>query len=194
MYSEKDLLLQVSEGNEFAFRQLFDTYRGKLYAYVLKITESKEAAEDTVHDVFLKIWTTREKLPDIENINAYLYRMCHNRAYNGLRKMAKETLVMAELEKGEAYEDNDPSRNLLRKEVRQFIDEAIDKLTPQQKAVFKMSRQEGLKQQEIAERLNISISTVKTHLADGLHSLRKELAEYYGSYAVAIFVMYCLAG
>jgi RNA polymerase sigma-70 factor (ECF subfamily) len=192
LYNERELLVQVSESNEIAFRQLFDAYRAKLYFYILKITESKESAEDTVHDVFLKLWINREQLPEIQNLNAYLYRMAHNHAYNGLRKMAKETLVMAELEKGSWYESSDPNDKLVRKEVRQFIHDAVNRLTPQQQAIFKMSREEGLKQEEIARRLNISIFTVKKHLTDGLNHLRKEISDSYGTHAAALYIMYCL--
>jgi RNA polymerase sigma-70 factor (family 1) len=190
-YNEKDLLLQVSEGSEHAFRQLFDTYRSKLYTYILKITESKEMAEDTVHDVFLKIWTQKEMLPEILNLNAYLYRMAHNHAYNGLRKMAKEIVVMAELEKsGSGYENHDPNETLVRKEVRQFIHDAVNELTPQQKEVFKMSKELGLKQEEIAQRLGISVLTVKKHHAEAMNYLRKAIAQSYGSQAVAIYVLF----
>jgi len=192
-YNEKDLLVQVSEGNELAFRQLFNTYRGRLYSYIVKITESKETAEDTVHDVFLKIWINKESLPEILNLNAYLYRMAHNHAYNGFRRMAKETLVMAELERQSGYETNDPNDKLVRKEVRQFIQDAVNKLTPQQKEVFRMSREEGLKQEEIAQRLNISIFTVKKHLTNALNYLRKEISHFYGSHAAALCVIYYLA-
>lgn len=192
-YNEKDLLVQVSEGNELAFRQLFNTYRPRLYSYILKITESKEIAEDTVHDVFLKIWFNRKSLPEILNINAYLYRMAHNHAYNGIRRMAKETLIMAELERQSGYEASDPNDKLVRKEVRTFIYDAVNKLTPQQKEVFRMSREEGLKQEEIAQRLNISIFTVKKHLTDALNYLRKEISHSYGSEAIAFYVIYYLA-
>ena len=192
-YNEKDLLMQVSEGNELAFRQLFNTYRGKLYSYILRITESKEVAEDTVHDVFLKIWINKESLPEILNLNAYLFRMAHNHAYNGFRRMAKETLVMAELERQAGYETSDPNDKLIRKEVRKFIHDAVNKLTPQQKEVFRMSREEGLKQEEIAQRLNISIFTVKKHLTDALNYLRKEISHSYGSQAIAFYVIYYMA-
>ena len=194
LYNEKDLLLQVSEGNEHAFRQLFNTYRSKLYTYIFKITESKETAEDTVHDVFLKLWTNKEKLTEIQNLNAYLYKMAHNHAYNGFRRMAKETLVMAELERQHGYELSDPDDQLVRKEVRKFIYEAVNKLTPQQKEVFKMSRELGMKQEEIAQRLNISIHTVKKHLTDALNYLRKEISQSYGSKAVALYVINSLVG
>jgi len=192
LYDEKGLLLRVSEGDEIAFRQLFDTYRNKLYSYILKITDSKEAAEDVLHDIFLKLWTNREKLPEIEHLNPYIHRMAHNHAHNGLRKMAKETLMMAELEKGSYYESSDPDDQLVRKEVRQFIHDAINKLTPQQKEVFRMSREDGLKHEEIAQRLNISILTVKKHMSDALNYLRKEISDSYGPYAVALYVLYCL--
>lgn len=190
--NERDLLLQVSEGNEMAFRQLFDAYRNKLFSYILRISQSKESAEDAVHDVFLKLWTNRERLTEIENLNAYIFRMAQNHAYNGLRKIAKETLVMAELEKGSYYESSDPDDLLVRKEIREFIHDAIEKLTPQQKEVYRLSREQGLKHEEIAQRLNISVLTVKKHMSDALHFLRKDISDSYGSYAVAIFVLYSL--
>ncbi len=190
LLTESELLLQIAAGNEQAFRQLFNTYRAKLYTYILKIAESKEAAEDTVHDVFLKIWLAREKLPEIKNINAYLYRMAHNRALNGLRRMAKETLVIAELEKNTRFKNNDSDNTLLRKEIRKCIQDAVNKLTPKQKEVFRMSREEGLKQEDIAQQLNISIFTVKKHLTDALHSLRKEIAQSYGSPGLVLYLLF----
>lgn len=192
IYDERDLLIQVSQGDESAFSQLFHAYRNKLYSYILNISGSKEMAEDAVHDVFLKLWTSREKLTEIQNLNAYIYRMAHNHARNGLKRMAKETLIIAELSTGIHYESSDPNDKLLRKEVLQFIHDAVDKLTPQQREVFKMSREEGLKQEEIAKRLGISVFTVKRHLTDALQSLRKEITDSYGSYGIALLIIYGL--
>lgn len=191
-HSEKDLLRQVAEGNEQAFRRLFDAYRRKIYTYLLKMTQSRETAEDSVHDIFLKLWTGREKLPEIENLNAYLYRMAHNHAFNGLRKMATETLVLAEI-KGQGTDlPEDPDMTLGRKEVRRFIHEAVSKLTPKQREVFQLSRELGLKQEEIAQRLGISVATVKSHLTDALNALRTEISTHYGTYSIAIFVLWNL--
>lgn len=58
---------------------------------------SAEVAEDCVHDVFLKLWCSRDKLTNIQNFNAYQYRMAHNHALNNLQKMAMEMLIVAEL-------------------------------------------------------------------------------------------------
>lgn len=192
-YSADDLAGEIARGNEIAFRQMFGEYHNKLFNYILKITGSRETAEDIVHDVFLKIWTSREKLSEVKNLNAYLYRMCHNQALNGFRRMSTEVLVMAALKKRPGISNMTPEDTLLNKEVRQFIQQAINTLTPQQKIVFKMSREDGLKQEEIARELDISITTVKKHLTNGLNHLRDLISKEYGSRAVALLCIFSLS-
>lgn len=192
LYDEKELLQQVAGGSEEAFSLLFRRYRGKLYHYVLDFTQSKEEAEDIVHDVFLKIWNSRETLTAIDSINSYLYKMSRNQAINGLRRKAKERLVLAELrqEPMAILPDIDPAS---KKEVRDSIQQAISKLSPQQRKVFLLSRQDGLKHEQIAEELGISITTVKTHIGRALQFLREEIRQAYGEQAIAIFVLYGLS-
>jgi RNA polymerase sigma-70 factor (family 1) len=189
-YNERLLLNQVAEGNEYAFRQLFDAYRGRLYAFILKIAESKEAAEDAVHDIFLKLWTNKKKLPEIDNLSAYLHQMAHNHAVNGLRRMAKRTLILAELGREPGSTQQDPGDQLVHKEVQDFIRKAIAKLTPQQRTAYLLSREKGLKYEEIATRMNISMFTVKTHIANALQQLRQEIGKSYGSHAAMLILLY----
>lgn len=181
----------LTEGSEEAFTSLFKHYRGKLYHYALTITDSNETAEDMVHDTFLKIWNNRHQMSQVENLGSYLFRACHNQAISGLRRMAKETLVLAELrnESVPMLPDVDPAAQ---KEIRAFIQQAVDKLSPQQRKIFLLSRQEGLKLQQIADELEISISTVKTHLGIAIRFLREEIGKNYGLQATAILVMYQL--
>lgn len=191
--SETLLLAQVAAGNEQAFAELFQNYRRKLYAYLFKIINSSELAEDGVHDVFLKVWTGRERLTEIDNFNAYIHRMAQNHAYSGFRRMAKETLILAELRADvDSIDSLHPERVLTAKEVREFIHAAIEKLTPQQRLVFRMSREQGLKQEEIAEQLDISLSTVKKHIGAALSFLREEVGDAYGPSATILFILYQL--
>jgi len=157
------------------------------------MTGSRERAEDGVHDVFLKIWESRGDLGHIENVNAYLHRMAHNQAYSGFRRMARETLILEELrlESEGATAENTDTR-IRHEEVKTLIDNLVKQLTPQQKQVFLFSRVQELKQQDIAKKMNISVSTVKNHLAAAMHFLREEVAKTYGSQAVAIYVLYGL--
>ena len=190
---EKELLARIAAGSEEAFRELFQTYRGKLYGYIYKMTGSKEAAEDTVHDVFLKIWEGRENLTTVNNINAYIHRMAHNQAYSGFRRMAKETLILAEIRQEMKQETGIEGEERVRhQEVRNLIRTLVDQLTPQQKQVFLLSREEGLRQDAIADKMNISVHTVKNHLAAAMRFLRDEVGRAYGPQAVAIFVIFDL--
>ncbi len=185
-------MTQIAEGSESAFRQLFDAYRKKIYTYLYRVTGSAEIAEDTVQDIFLKIWSIRTSLPEIENINAYLHRMAHNHAYTGFRKLARESLVLAELRNEQDVDLRHPGRLLLSKEVRGYIQNIIDRLSPQQRMVFLLSREEGLKQEEIARRMNISLASVKKHMVTALRSLRTEIEQSYGTQAVALYVVFQL--
>lgn len=190
-YHEKDLLQQLAAGSDAAFTALFRRYRGRLYHYIFTITASREMAEDTVHDVFLKIWNNRKQLADINNMNAYLFRVCHNQAISGLRRMARETLVLAELRHKtiSVLKDIDPAAQ---KEIRAYIQQAVNRLSPQQRQIFLLSRQDGLKHKQIAEQLGLSINTVKTHLGQALRFLREDIGQHYGLQSAAIWVIYQL--
>lgn len=189
--ADEPLMLQISKGDENAFQQLFYQYKDKLYAFAFRLTESNETAEDIVHDTFLKLWLNKEKLSEVKNVNAYIYKAAHNHICNAFRRKAKETLILAELKKELSIEVDDTDNRILLNEAQLLIDNAIDKLTPQQREVFKMSRKEGLKTEEIAQRLNISLFTVKKHLTNALNYLRKEVANSY-RLEVMLFALYML--
>lgn len=176
-----------------AFRQLFDTQRRKVFTYLLKITKSREFSEDAVQEIFLKIWSTRTTLPGIDNINAYLHRMAHNYAYSGFKRLARETLVLAAIkEQQPTFNDIHPGRQLIAKEVQAAIQKIVDQLTPSQRKVFLLSREQGLKQEDIAKELGISIMAVKKHMVDALRFLREETRNQFGSDAIGIFVVFQL--
>ncbi|MGE7776552.1 RNA polymerase sigma factor [Chitinophaga sp. NPDC101104] len=193
--TEKELLHEVAAGSERAFAALFNAYRKKLYTNIYRLTESRQTAEDTVHEVFLKVWLNRASLTNVDNFGAYLQRMARNQAISGFRRMAKETLIISELKKEEAgqaltTQPPQPEHQLMTKEVKAFIRQAVDKLTPQQKSVYLLSRDGGLKTDEIARQLGISQNTAKKHLSAALHHLRRAISDTYGPYAVALYVLF----
>jgi RNA polymerase sigma-70 factor (ECF subfamily) len=190
-YNEPELLRQIAEGSEAAFRRVFDIYQRRLYSYAFKLTGSREITEDIVQDIFLKLWNKRTTLSSIVNFNAYVHRIAHNEVYQGMRKAAREALVTHVLA-GRKYISEDTGGELVSKEIREQIQRLVDQLTPKQREVYLLSREEGLKQQEIADRMGIHINTVKTHMVDALKFLRAELAQQYGPEALAIFVIFQL--
>ena len=87
---EKDLLRQIAEGNETAFKTLFEKYRNKLYHYLLHITKSREVAEEIVMDVFLKLWLGKELVREIDHFDAFLFRVAQNKAIDFLRSANRD--------------------------------------------------------------------------------------------------------
>lgn len=174
--NEKELLMQVAEGNEFAFRRLFAAYHQRLGVHIFRITQSTELAEEVVQDVFLKIWMSRETLAGVDNFKAYLFVISKNHALNCLRKVVKEQLLLKKLEQSnlvpfitDSY-DTDQYYNL--------IDEAINQLPPQQQKVYLMSRHNRLKYHEIADQMEISRETVKKYLQIATSSIKDYVNEH----------------
>ncbi|MBS1602369.1 MAG: RNA polymerase sigma-70 factor [Bacteroidetes bacterium] len=190
--NEKDLLKQIADGSEVAFRQLFDACHQQLFTYVYKVTRSRELADDAVQDIFLKIWSMRQKLPAIENIQAYLRRMAHNLALKGFQAVAREGLIEHQLARQQSPQQA-ADDGLLSREVQRQINQLIDQLTPSQRKVFLLSREEGLKQQEIADRLGLNLVTVKRHMVDALKVIREGLSQHYGTQAVVLFIIFRLS-
>lgn len=161
LYNEKELLLKVAEGNEIAFRQLFQQWHQLLAGYVLRITESRETTEEIVQDVFLKIWMTREVLGEIQDFKHYLLVVSRNQSFDVLKRQLKETKKKRNWERENQQlvpTDNAPD------DYSSLIDEAIDNLPTRRKEVYLLSRHERLSYQEIADKLSISRESVKTHL------------------------------
>ena len=172
------LLQQVARGDETAFATLFDLYHNKLGAYVLRLTDSHELAEEIVQDVFLKIWMNREAIPQIISFRNYLFVIARNHALNCLKQVAREYVGRRDW-----FRNTRAERSIYMVEEEQdidklyypFIEEAILKLPPQQKKVYLLSRNEGLKYEEIAARLNLSFETVKKHMHLALQFIRRHV-------------------
>lgn len=188
-YNEKNLLFQVSKGDEKAFRVLFDAYHNRLYFYTLQITNSREMAEDIVQDTFLKIWLHRDRLTDIGHFNAYLFRVAQNAVFSGLRRKALEASILeGKLEPPPA--EAEPVEKLHFKMVKGVLQKAVDTLPEQQKKVYMFRREEGYPIREIAQIMDISETTVKRHLTQAQKTLRKALEDsfpYEGGILMVIF-------
>lgn len=170
-YNERDLLVQVSAGNEFAFSKLFDLYHQKLGTYIYRITDNAELAEEVVQDVFLKIWTSRKALEKVQNFNAYLFTISKNHALNCLRQQSKEWLLQKEW----FVENTTLTKDFGTVQYYNLLDKAIDRLPKQQQKIYLLSRHERLKYAEIATKLNLSKETVKKYLKIANHSITSYL-------------------
>ena len=175
-YTEKELLQLSTEGDEKAFAEIFHRYKFKLYGFIYRLTQSQEMAEDIVQETFLRLWKNRDQLGNIEHLSSYIFRMAQNQAITSFKRMAMETMIIRQLLTGEEeFSTSTPESELALKEMEGLFRKAVDNLPPQQKKVYLLSREEGLKHEEIAERLQISRGTVKNHMIQLLRTLRSQL-------------------
>lgn len=174
-FNEKDLLRYAAEGNSTAFATLFNNYKDKLYRFLLQVNGSPEMTEDIIQDVFLKLWKDRTNLVNVQNFGGYLYRMAQNHVINSLKRMATETHIIQELSKKQENACSDVEEHISLQEVNRNLHSALNKLTPKQKLVYTLSRDKGLRHDEIARFLNISPSTVNNHLIEALRTIRRQL-------------------
>ncbi|MCM5527122.1 RNA polymerase sigma factor [Parasegetibacter sp. NRK P23] len=185
-YTEATLLQQLSQGSEQAFAELFALYKHRLFGFMYKLTDSAELAEDVVQEVFLKLWQNRAALSGVENAGGYIFRMAQNQAVTAFRKMARETLVLAELKDTVAKPIVNAEDALAARELETKVRQVIESLPPQQKLVYTLSREHGLKYDEIAEKLQISPGTVKNHMIQALRTLRSALFKDPGNAALLL--------
>lgn len=188
VHNEKQLLHQASRGNQQAFAELFRAYHQPLGAYLFRITESAEATEDIVQDVFIKLWTGREALAGIGNFSHYLFIVSRNRTYNYLREKASRHV--RQLEWARQFEAEEPAgeEHSPLNRYRELIEEAVGRLPPQQQTVYILSRHKKMKHEEIAARLGISAETSKKHMKLALRAI----TEYVRGHADAIVVFILL--
>lgn len=170
--NEYELLASIACGNEKAFTQLFDRYKNDIYAHALHFTRSVLIAEEITQDVFLKCWLNKESLVEINNLEAWLYTLTKNGCFNQLKKIAREHRLKTSLAQECESVDESIESYLAVKEQQHLLQQAIDHLTAKQKQVFALNREAGMKNAEIAQQLNISTNTVKTHMVGALRSIR----------------------
>lgn len=191
LYDEALVLLKVVRGDQDAFRVVFDRYRDKVYFFALKLVHQPSQAEEIVQDVFLKIWVNRQSLANVQNFDNYLCTITRNHAFNILKRCAHEKQITAELNRQSSTNDISTENIILQHDYERILLQAVEKLPPQQKLVYIMSREKGLKRAEIARELNISPETVKAHMYAALKFIRSSfnLPEHAFSMIAALCVL-----
>lgn len=171
LYDEKELLILIGKEDSTAFTRLFDHYRNWVYSIAYKLSGSSTLAEEAVQDVFLKIWLKRMDLAHVENFSAYLYVIVQNTMYKVLKRVAHNHKKNLQAGVQQVIWSDGPEVQLVEKEYHSILQRGIEQLPGQQKQVYKLVRERGLKRGEVANLLNIHPETVKFHLSKAMKNL-----------------------
>lgn len=178
-FTDKQLFKEISEGNERAFQLFFKRYYPRMFSFAGKVVKSPHVAEEIVQEVFIRLWEQREVLAEIKNPENYLFIVLRNHAFNNLRAAANEQNRREQLWEALEQRAAEASTSLEAKEAEQFFEKILLQLSPQQRKIFRMSREEGYSHQQIADELHLSKHTVKKHVADSL-KIFKTYLKYFG--------------
>ena len=172
---------------EDAFKRLFDTYKNRVYGYVMAITHSPYSAEEITQEIFIKLWLCRDALQQVDNLEGYIFTVARHKTLNHLRKAAYDSKLLRELQELAAPEVNNVDERTLVREYDELLTDALTLLSPQRRTVYQLSRVQGLNHDEIASHLHLSRNTVKNHMVEALRSIRHHLGRY-GMFLLIFFL------
>jgi len=176
----KTILSRIARhDDEKALKELFDLFYGKLIEVSKFYVNDHFSAQDVVSVVFIKLWNSRADLEKIQNINSYLFVMTKRQSLNYIRDNKKRDFYPLEEWDTQGFvELRSPEKQLLSKEFIEILNTAIQDLPSKCRLVYSLVKDEGMKYQEVAELLDISIKTVEMHVGKALKRIKIAFDDY----------------
>ena len=174
--NEQLLLSRLKNGEEQAFRQLFDIYYRRLVAFANKMLTDLDLSRSVVQDVFVMFYEKRNEIDIHTSLQSHLFQTVRNRCLNIIKRdKMKQKHHIQIFENNPDFEQ--PFENMEYNELENCISKTVEELPEQCKKIFTMSRFEGISNQNIADELNLSKRTVETQISKALKRIRTELHE-----------------
>ena len=177
--NDSEALLLMAEGDISAYRFLFDHHFSDLCNFILIYLHRKELAEEIALDIFTFIWEKRQSLQITATFKSFLFASAKNRAISLYRKEHLKMFTTVENAESSMLNDSTSQFSLENSELREIINNAIQKLPEKSRQIYLMAWEEDLSYKEIANQLGLSPKTIENHVGIALHKLRKSLKPYY---------------
>lgn len=177
MYTEQELFKLIHQGDEAAFADFYQLVKRDSSAYAHRVLDSKEAAQEAMQESLIRLWLHRDKLADVVNPRAWFYRIVANECTRYLEKHGFKEYAEPDRLRPADPEQYQTELVLSYRETAHIVATAVASLPPKRREIYRLSREEGLTQPEIAERLGVSRDYVKQALAISLQVIRQRLVE-----------------
>ena len=181
---ESTVYNQLKEGIESAFESLFKELYAPLSGYAVKYLKDLDHSEEVVQDVFCTLWEKRQTISITTSISAYLYTSVRNRCLNEIRRQKNTAIQINQ----EIEEISDADSRIEEIELDQRIEQAVQDLPEMSRKVFEMSRYDGMKYKEIADKLGVSVKAVEANMSRALKKMRNDLKDYVISLILFFFM------
>ena len=189
---EHSLVLRLIDGDEEAFCELYAAYKNRLIYFAMRYLKSREYAEDVFQDAFTLIWQSRHFINPDASFSNYLHTIVRNRILNQLRNLEYHDKLREHILSHAIDYTNETHEEILANDLKQIINSALNILTPRQREIFSMSREQYMSHREIAETLGISVNTVQESISTSLRTLRAYLVKHSVVKADLILLLVCL--
>jgi RNA polymerase sigma-70 factor (ECF subfamily) len=190
LISETEVVRRLATGDEKAFEYLYRHYWDQLYSLALAFLKSPTLAEDTLQEVFTKLWLKRESIAVTKEFKPYFMAMVRHEIINTLRKKKLHLLIQG-IDEIVVVSNSDLKNAFNDKEITGLVREALVRLPERQQQIFLMSREQGLTHELIARKMNISKKTIANIITLTLNHIREYLNQhgYNFNYIGMMFVI-----
>lgn len=172
------LLMRIADGDEQAFVQFYKYYYPQLRPFVFRFFSDPGQAEDAMQECFIRVWLNRDQLPTVKNVLGWMHTIVSRICINAIRNAATMEKHLKTHGNLLTETPETPEEQTLLQEVHQLIETVVSQMPPARKRIYMMSRTDGLSPAEIAEKLSLSISTVRNTLVIALREIRVHLSKY----------------
>ena len=177
MTRDSEIIRRIREGDIGQFETLFRSSYVSLVNYAIKLVKDPDSAEEIVQDLFFRLWQDKDKISIESSLKGYLFRAVHNRCLHHFDHLKVVHRHAAEVLSETEARVETPAEVLQHKELQSKIARVLERLPERCRKIFCMSRFEGLKYAEIAEKLSVSVKTVEANMGKALKEFRKVLTE-----------------
>jgi RNA polymerase sigma-70 factor (family 1) len=191
LQDEPKLVEELSKGNAAAYTALYHYYSVRIFDTAMMYVKDSEEAKEIVQTIFIRLWEKREKLAFVLSFKDYLFIIARNEIFSYFREKAREQKNTGKLVTLEIKYTEDTDYKARESRYKEVLQRGIERLAPQQKKVYILSRQQEKSIDEIAAELNISRNTARNHLTIALRFMRAYLNENQHS-CVALPLLFVL--
>jgi len=172
---EKIFIEQLKAGSKVAFKSLFDIYAPKIHAFAYSYLKNEQDAEELLQDLFLKCWEIRGTLDSSKSIKSLLFKICINQIYDLIRRKNIEQAYLEFVAKDDLSDNSSTWHELIYNEMLANLKLLVAAMPEQRQQIFRLSKEEGLSNDEIAQQLSLSKRTVENQLYRAVSFLKEKL-------------------
>jgi RNA polymerase sigma-70 factor (ECF subfamily) len=172
---EQILLVKLADGDTSAFTAIFEAYYKDLVMFAFTFTKNSDSAEDTVQEVFVRLWEKRQELKLHGSLKSYLLKSVQNLCLDEFRRRKVREHYADDKETQSLYANNDTEDYILYTDLQNHLDNVLAQMPDEVAQTFRMNRFDGLKYHEIAQQLNVSLRTVESRISKALRIIHQAI-------------------